>query len=336
MKRLLAALLLLPALAFGAANDLFINQRDPTNQTTLNRTLTVPAADAIVGYTWKAGNTTAREPVMFMIGAGLQLNGQVLSAPGVPGAAPSWESVTGKPAVFPPAAHVHSATDVTTGVMALARLPALPIAQTTGLQTILDGKFSVPVGTADQYLRGDGSLAGFPALAPVATAGTYASLTGVPSTFAPAAHTQTWSTITATPTTLAGFGITDAVTQTALTTALAGKFNTPAGTTAQYVRGDGSLATLPAAKRIEAYAGTTNASGQVIVTYPTAFPAVPVVQPPAPALANQVWTTVSSTATGFTLQLNQRNPVSLLGVEVLLGATVPVTGANALVLVVAQ
>lgn len=154
MKRLLAALLLLPALAFGAANDLFMNQRDPTNQTTLNRTLTVPAADAIVGYTWKAGNATAREPMVFTIGAGLQLNGQVLSAPGVPGAAPSWESVTGKPAVFPPAAHVHSATDVTTGVLALARLPALPISQVTGLQTALDSKLSTPAGTAAQYVRG--------------------------------------------------------------------------------------------------------------------------------------------------------------------------------------
>lgn len=34
---------------------------------------------------------------------------------------------------------------------------------------------------------------------------------------------------------------------TGLTTALAGKFDAPAGTTSQYVRGDGSLATLPSA-----------------------------------------------------------------------------------------
>lgn len=67
------------------------------------------------------------------------------------------------------------------------------------------------------------------------------------------------------PTTLAGYGITDAyplagnpssfltsataastyATQSSLTSGLAAKFNTPAGTTAQYVRGDGSLATLP-------------------------------------------------------------------------------------------
>lgn len=67
---------------------------------------------------------------------------------------------------------------------------------------------------------------------PVLFSGAYASLTGIPATFAPAAHTQTWSTITATPTTLAGYGITDALPR-------------PTGTVAQYIRGDGSLATLP-------------------------------------------------------------------------------------------
>jgi hypothetical protein len=49
-----------------------------------------------------------------------------------------------------------------------------------------------------------------------------------------------------------------------------------------------------------------------------------------------VWTTVSSTTTGFTLQLNQRNVVTLLGLEVLLGATVPVVGTTAKILVVAE
>lgn len=67
---------------------------------------------------------------------------------------------------------------------------------------------------------------------PVLFNGAYASLTGIPATFAPTAHTQAFSTITATPTTLAGYGITDALPR-------------PTGTTAQYLRGDGSLATLP-------------------------------------------------------------------------------------------
>lgn len=153
-----------------------------------------------------------------------------------------------------------------------------------------------------------------------------------PLVFAPAAHSHAFGSLTGVPTTLAGYRITDAV----AASALAAKFNTPTGTALQYVRGDGTLATLPVAKRIETYTGTTNASGQITVTYATAFPTVPVVQPPAPALANQVWTTISSTTTGFTLQLNQRNAVTLLSVEVLLGATGPVVGAAATFLVVAQ
>lgn len=56
------------------------------------------------------------------------------------------------------------------------------------------------------------------------------------------------------PTTLSGFGITDGVSATALTavltsyattSALATKYTTPTGSSAQYVRGDGTLATLP-------------------------------------------------------------------------------------------
>lgn len=78
---------------------------------------------------------------------------------------------------------------------------------------------------------------------PTLFSGAYSALTGIPATFAPAAHNQAWSTITDRPTTLSGYGITDA----ASSTALALKFDKPTGTIGQYVRGDGSLATLPTA-----------------------------------------------------------------------------------------
>lgn len=87
-------------------------------------------------------------------------------------------------------------------------------------------------------------------------------------------------------------------------------------------------------KRIETYTGTTNASGQIIVTYPTAFSTVPNVQTPPPASANQVWSLSSSTTTGFTAVLNQRNVVTLLGLEVLLGAVVPVANSAAQIVVI--
>lgn len=126
--------------------------------------------------------------------------------------------------------------------------------------------------------------------------GTYAGLTGVPSTFAPIAHTHTAaqisdatgagrSVLTApdasairsllgvpsasdiaasyyplsgnpsgflvssalTPYLTTATAVSTYATQSALGTGLAAKFNNPTGTTAQYVRGDGTLATLPTA-----------------------------------------------------------------------------------------
>jgi hypothetical protein len=79
----------------------------------------------------------------------------------------------------------------------------------------------------------------------VGAAPAWSAITGKP-TFAPIATTGAWSDLTGTPTTLSGYGITDGATSSALSAGLAGKFNTPTGTTSQYVRGDGTLATLPA------------------------------------------------------------------------------------------
>lgn len=306
MKRIILILLaLMPLLSYGDADDLFMNQRDHTNTNTLSKRLPAAQSDAVVGYIFRPETSTNRVPYLLTLGPGLSLSGGVLDA--AP-ASVTWANVTAK--------------------------PTFSTVATSGLYSDLSGKPSLFSGA---YADLSGK--------PVLFNGAYASLTGIPATFAPTAHTQAFSTITATPTTLAGYGITDAATSAslagyattgALSSGLAGKFSAPTGTTAQYVRGDGSLATLPTTRRIDAYAGTTNAAGQVVVTYPTAYAAVPVVQPPAPALASQVWTTVSSTTTGFTLQLNQRNTVTLLSTEVLLGATVPVSGSSALFLVVAQ
>lgn len=316
MKRILALILLLPTLALGAANDIVLSQRNADNTGLAPaRLASVPlnGANGILGY---VGATQL--PTFWTLGSGLSLQNGALT---VTAAAPavSWPAITDKPAAY---------------------TSTVPLV--SGLQAQLDGKLSAPTGSASQYLRGDGTLASFPsipaaqvradwnattgvavidnkpALAAVATAGTYASLTGIPATFAPAAHTHPISQVTGLQ------GVLDA------------KFATPTGTQAQYVRGDGSLGTLPIARRIETYTGTTNAVGQVVVTYNTAYALPPSVQTPPPASANQVWTLVSSTATGFTAQLSQRNTVQLLGAEVLLGATVAVPNVSAIFLVVSQ
>lgn len=49
-----------------------------------------------------------------------------------------WEDVENKPAEFPPASHTHAAGDITSGTLAVARVPSLAISKITGLQGIID------------------------------------------------------------------------------------------------------------------------------------------------------------------------------------------------------
>lgn len=62
-----------------------------------------------------------------------------------------------------PVAHFHNASDIASGVIDDARIPALTISKTTGLQAAIDAKYTKPNGTTSQYVRGDGSLATLPA-----------------------------------------------------------------------------------------------------------------------------------------------------------------------------
>lgn len=174
MKRLIAAFLMLPLLAFGAANDIVTSQRNATDTSSIPRTVAKPpgAQDGVMGFN---GSTVL--PVHWAIGQGLQISAGALVA--LPQA---WADITGKPTfatvattgayadlvgvpgTFVPAAHTHAATDIVSGTLDAARLPALAISQTTGLQAALDSKFATPTGSAAQYIRGDGSLATFPAI----------------------------------------------------------------------------------------------------------------------------------------------------------------------------
>lgn len=76
----------------------------------------------------------------------------------------AYADLTGIPSTFTPSAHTHAASDIVSGTLAVARIPSLPISQTTGLQAALDGKFPNPTGSTAQYLRGDGSTATFPTI----------------------------------------------------------------------------------------------------------------------------------------------------------------------------
>jgi hypothetical protein len=98
----------------------------------------------------------------------------VTPAGGGGGGSVDWTAITGRPSLFPPSAHTHSATEITAGTFPLGvQIPANQLA--TG-----------PGGTAIS--------AGV--LLP------WSQVTGAPATFPPAAHTQAWSTITGVPATL--------------------------------------------------------------------------------------------------------------------------------------
>lgn len=141
----------------------------------------------------------------------------------------AYSALTGTPSTFTPSSHTHAMADV------------------TGLSAALAGKLATPSGTTSDYLRGDGSVASFPSIPaaqvqtdwnavsglgvilnkPVLFSGAYSALTGTPSSFTPSAHTHSISDTTG------------------LSSAIAAKFDNPTGTTAQYLRGDGTVATFP-------------------------------------------------------------------------------------------
>lgn len=91
----------------------------------------------------------------------------------------------------------------------------------------VSAKFAQPVGTTLQFLRGDGSLATSPVLSTVATSGAYSDLTGKPTLGSAAA--------------LASSAFDAAGAASSAVAALC------SGTTLQFLRGDGTLATFSTA-----------------------------------------------------------------------------------------
>jgi len=113
---------------------------------------------------------------------------------------------------------------------------------------------------------------------------------------------------------------------TGLQSSLNSKFNTPLGTSDQYIKGDGTLGSsvFPVS-----YSGTTNSSGTFTVTYPTAYSVTPNVQ--FQIVGGSVTNTIrltSSTTTGFTVYVQNR--VDVVG---LLPSYTNVNGATVDVLV---
>lgn len=216
------------------------------------------------------------------------------------------------------AAGTQSDWSASVGPSSILNKPSPAAVAITGAYSDLMGIPPDQVQTDWNAVSGMGELLNKPTFATVATTGAYAdltgqpslfdgtwgSLTGKPSTFTPSAHTHDASDIVSG--TLADARIPSlAISKTTgLQTALDGKFPNPAGTTSQYVRGDGSLATLPAAPAFSV--GNPSARTFALATgYQCTTPAKPCL---------------------FTITLQAQSAISLLGAsnnegQILIGST---------------
>lgn len=198
-----------------------------------------------------------------------------------------YSDLTNKPTTFTPAVHTHTISDVT-GLQSsldskLGVGASIPYSSLTGAPIIP----AAQVNSDWTATSGVSQVLNKPTLATVATTGSYDDLTNkpvIPSVNYPvtsvntkvgavvltntdvgaaaSVHAHVISDITnlqstldskASITSLSGYATTASLsgyaTTSDFTTGLAGKFNTPTGTTSQYIRGDGSLATLPSSTR---------------------------------------------------------------------------------------
>ena len=292
----------------------------------------------------------------------------------------AYASLTGKPTSFPPSAHTHVVSDVT-GLQAaldnkvsvgssipysvLTGTPAIPAAQ-------IQSDWNQANASALDFIKNKPSI---PSVNyPVTSVNTKAGAVVLNNTDVGAAatvHTHSISDVTglqasldskATTASLSGYVTTSSLsttlsgyaTSSSLTSGLAGKYNTPTGTTIQYVRGDGTLATFPTIptvptnvsaftndsgyltnavltgyRKVETFLGTSDASGNLTITFANTYATPPDIQPQIiGGTFNQSVRVVSVSTTGCVVQAAQRNVVTLLSVEVLLGATVNLAGAS--------
>lgn len=310
MKKLIAALLLLPSLCLAAGGDLVLMQRLPDDSSSINRLVTKPAGtnDGVLGYLG-----TTQRPYFLQLGQGLQLSGGVLSSTVTAGP----QGPQGIPGPVGAAGPKGDKGD--TGLTGAVG--------PQGVQGV-KGDTGNTGATGSQGPQGIQGLTG--ATGPAGAASTVPGPQGPIGLTGPAG-----------PQGAKGDAGAQGIQGSTGLTGATGPQGLAGATGAQGIQGiqgpagaTGPQGPSGISKRIETYTGTTNASGQIIVTYPTAFGAVPNVQTPPPASANQVWSLSSSTTTGFTAVLNQRNVVTLLGLEVLLGAVVPVANSAAQIVVI--
>lgn len=187
MKKLIASLVLavLSIGAHAAADDVIFQQRNSTDTATVPKLPPHPTS----GFGLMSYDGTALTIGYLQVGPGLSVSGGVIDV--VPGGAPTWASITGKPTslsgygitdAYPLSGNPSGFLTGISGAQVTAALgfapysaanpsgfitssALTPYATSASVSTGLAGKFSNPTGTTAQYIRGDGSVAAFPAAA---------------------------------------------------------------------------------------------------------------------------------------------------------------------------
>ena len=248
------------------------------------------------------------------------------------GASIPYSTLTGVPNI--PAAQVASDWNSVSGVSSILNKPTL----FSGAYADLSGK---PVLFSGNYT----DLAGKPTLFD----GTYASLTGKPTTFTPSSHTHAVSDVTGLQTALdsklntgatipyssisnapviptntnqltngSGYITSSALSGYALTSSLSGYATTASLTSA-----------TTGLRKVETFLGTSDASGNITITFSNTYTTPPDVQPQlVGGTFNQFVRIVSVSNTGCVINAGQRNLATVVGIEVLLAATVALAGAS--------
>lgn len=165
MNKLAFVLLSLFSLnALSAPNTPGVIQRSPTDSTTMNRFMPVPASNALFFF-----NASTVLPEMVTIGDGLTYSSGILSASGVQ-VNSDWNAISGVAQILNKPTQVSAFTNDSGYINSSALSPYLTTsaaastyATQSSLTTGLSSKFSAPTGTTAQYIRGDGSIATFPA-----------------------------------------------------------------------------------------------------------------------------------------------------------------------------
>lgn len=254
----------------------------------------------------------------------------------------TYASLTGKPTTFTPTAHTHTIGDV------------------TGLQSSLDSKLAVGASIPYSSLTGAPSIPAAqvnsdwtatggvsqvlnkPVLSTVATSGSYADLTNkpvIPSVNYPVTSVNT--KVGAVVLTSSDIGAAASVHTHAINDTIGLQSALDSKATTASLSGYATTTALSSAttglRKVETFLGTTDATGNFNITFANTYSSPPDVQPQIiGGTFNQSVRVVSVTNTGCVIQAAQRNLVTLLAVEVLLGATVNLVGASVSVQITAR